>query len=57
MSGKKPFNNDGYQPETHGYKPAQQPRPMDMPDQGKPGAGYQPTTSQGDQPGNPPKKP
>lgn len=30
MSGKKPFNNDGYQPETHGYKPAQQPRPMDM---------------------------
>ncbi len=56
MSRKKTFNNDGYQP-THGYKPAQQPRPMDMPDQGKPGAGYQPTTSQGDQPGNPPKKP
>jgi hypothetical protein len=56
MSGKKPFN-DGYRPETHGYKPAQQPRPMDMPEQGRPGAGYQPTTSQGDQPGNPPKKP
>ncbi len=57
MSDKKPIN-EGYQPVTKGYKPsASQPQWVDMPNQGQPGAGYQPATSHGDNPGNPPKKP
>lgn len=57
MSDKRPFS-DGYQPCIKGYKPGtDQPKPVDMPNQGKPGAGYQPTISEGGNPGNPPKKP
>ncbi|MFI2810948.1 hypothetical protein [Microbulbifer sp. JSM ZJ756] len=57
MSDKKPLN-EGYQPLEKGYKPASsQPQPVEMPNQGQPGAGYQPTISEGESPGNPPKKP
>jgi len=57
MSDKK-LINDGYQPVIKGYKPSSnQPQPVDMPNEGQPGAGYQPTISQGDNPGNRPKKP
>lgn len=56
MTDRRNFK-DGYKPSEKGYKPASQPKPVDMPSHGKPGAGYQPSTSQGDNPGNPPKKP
>ena len=57
MSDKKTFK-DGYQPEQKGYTPSStQPQPVDMPNEGQPGAGYQPATSQDNNPGNPPKKP
>jgi len=49
-------NEYGYKPAERGYKPSEKPK-VDMPNEGKPGAGYQPTTSEGDNPGNPPKKP
>jgi len=42
--------------QERGYKPAQQP-PTKTPNEGNPGAGYQPSTNQGDNAAKPPKKP
>ena len=57
MTDRVPGNN-GYQPsKERGYNPSSnKPVPLDMPNNGQPGAGYQPVNS-GSNPGNPPKKP
>jgi hypothetical protein len=57
MTNKKISHKDGYQPESNGYKPTSQPSSSEMPNHGRPGAGYQPTSSQGGSPTTPPKKP
>jgi hypothetical protein len=53
MSDRKKQINDGWQPRKHGWQPK---TPNSESEKPKPEGGYQPTTSEGENPGNPPKE-
>lgn len=53
MTGGKKRIDEGYQPKKKGWQPQSPNTDSEKPE---PEGGYQPTTSEGENPGNPPKE-